>query len=257
MSDNTIRDFLVGIGFKVDEASYSNFGRAIETATLRAKLLGDAVESMGKAAVKAIADTAETFEQLYRQSESLQTTVAGVNSVAYALSQFGMSADAARSSIKGFGEWFKNNPGSEDYLKNIGVNARDAQGHLKDLSQVYLETVEAISKRRPLGQQPQIAANIGMGSIDPALTAERLHNAEVQRDYDQELKRQQDAGINQQSAAGEAKFMQELRETGQSFTDIMQGFELAITTYALPPLKQLNEFLSSHQQEIDSSLNNI
>ena len=51
MSD-TIREFLVSLGFEVREDTLNRFERAIEGATLRAKLLGDAIEGMASSAAE-------------------------------------------------------------------------------------------------------------------------------------------------------------------------------------------------------------
>ena len=46
MAEN-LRDFVVGLGFELDESAQRRFTTALEGATLRAKLLGDALEFDG------------------------------------------------------------------------------------------------------------------------------------------------------------------------------------------------------------------
>jgi hypothetical protein len=61
---DTLREFIVSLGFKLDESQQRNFVGALEGATLRAKLLGDAIEAMARTVVDKVAAVATQFEQL-------------------------------------------------------------------------------------------------------------------------------------------------------------------------------------------------
>lgn len=64
MADDTLREFL-----------WSRFERTITSATLQAKLLGDAIEAMARSVASHVADVANSFEQLYWQSQRLRRGV--------------------------------------------------------------------------------------------------------------------------------------------------------------------------------------
>jgi hypothetical protein len=76
MPDNTIRSFLVSIGFETDQASQRNFISAIEGATLKANLLAVAIEEMARTVVDKVGVVAESFElNSLRQAVSLGVEV--------------------------------------------------------------------------------------------------------------------------------------------------------------------------------------
>jgi hypothetical protein len=77
MAVEAIREFLVSLGFKVDDSTERRFIGALEGATLRAKLLGDAIESMARTVVDKVGQVAEQFEQLYYQSQRVLSSVPG------------------------------------------------------------------------------------------------------------------------------------------------------------------------------------
>jgi hypothetical protein len=66
---DTIREFVASISFKTDESGQRNFVGALESATLRAKLLGDAIESMARTVVDKVGQVATQFEALFYQSQ--------------------------------------------------------------------------------------------------------------------------------------------------------------------------------------------
>jgi hypothetical protein len=83
------REFLVGLGFKVDERQQRNFTAALEGATLRAKLLGDAIEKMAGVVVEKVGEVSSQFEQLYYQSQRVLSSVPAIRAFEFAFSQLG------------------------------------------------------------------------------------------------------------------------------------------------------------------------
>jgi hypothetical protein len=65
----TIAEFLAGLGVKIDEQAWSRFSTVVTGATLQAKLLGDAIETMARGVAHHLAGVAEDFEQLYWQAQ--------------------------------------------------------------------------------------------------------------------------------------------------------------------------------------------
>src|SRR5690348_14204309 len=135
MATETIREFLAGLGFKIDDASERRFVSALEGATLRAKLLGDAIEATARSVVDSVGKIAEQFEQLFYQSKQFGGSAASIKAFEYAVSQLGGTVEGARSSLVNFGRWIKETPGSLEFLarqfkiqtKNIDGSARDVR----------------------------------------------------------------------------------------------------------------------------------
>lgn len=64
MTGNVIKSFLVGLGFGVDDASLSNFNRAIASATLKVSALYASTKIAAAGVVYGISKISESFEQL-------------------------------------------------------------------------------------------------------------------------------------------------------------------------------------------------
>ena len=135
---DTIRDFLVGLGFKVDESAWARFQSTIETATLKAALLSDAIEAAARSIATAVGRIAGGFENLFYASSRLGASVESIRAFGYAVSQMGGTVAGAQSSLKAFGDWMRQTPGAEQFLRDLGVATRDAQGHAIDRGQMLL-----------------------------------------------------------------------------------------------------------------------
>jgi hypothetical protein len=151
VADSTIREFLVGLGFSVDQAGQRNFVSALEGATLRAKLLGDAIEDMARTVVDKVAQVATQFEQLFYQSQRLGASASSIRAYEYAISQLGGTVEGANSSLEDFGSFLRNTPhAAEAIARALGIPLKDASDHAKFL----------LEAQQKLGQMPVATANL-------------------------------------------------------------------------------------------------
>jgi hypothetical protein len=100
---DTIREFLVGIGFKVDQSSERQFTSAMEGAVLKANLLATAIEDMAKTVAGKVGEVAQHFEQLFYQSSRVGASVAGIQAFEFAFKQLGSSVGDADAALESFG----------------------------------------------------------------------------------------------------------------------------------------------------------
>src|ERR1700677_4394067 len=123
---DTIREFVASLGFKLDESSQRNFVGALEGATLRAKLLGDAIESMARTVVDKVSQVAAQFEQPYYQSQRLGAAPTSIRAFTYAVGQLGGSVDSANASLNSFGAYINSLPKVKEALaNNLGIPLKD------------------------------------------------------------------------------------------------------------------------------------
>ncbi len=104
MNAETIKDFLVSLGFGIDEAGYEKFESVLAGVTANAIKTGLAVEGAALSVVAFTAKIASGLDNLYWASQRTGATVQGIQSIGYVVSQVGGSVDAARTSLKAFGE---------------------------------------------------------------------------------------------------------------------------------------------------------
>ena len=100
LANETIKDFLVSIGFTVRDDEYRRFENSIEKATLRAKLLGDAIEDMVRRVLSAVANTADAFDRMYFSAQRNLVAVETMKSLGYAASQAGSSIGEAIAALE-------------------------------------------------------------------------------------------------------------------------------------------------------------
>jgi hypothetical protein len=96
MAGETLREFLVALGFSVDENSYSKFTTRVGRATAGALELGQVVVATATAVEVAVAKMARNFEDLYYASQRTQSSIRAIQGFEYAARTVGVSADTAK-----------------------------------------------------------------------------------------------------------------------------------------------------------------
>ncbi|EMO7867162.1 TPA: lytic transglycosylase [Citrobacter amalonaticus] len=161
MNAETIKDFLVSLGFSLDESGYQKFNSVLTGATANAIKMGLAVEGAALSVVAFTAKIASGLDQLYWASQRTGATVQGIKAVGYAVSQVGGSADAARGSLESLSRFMRNNPGAEGFLNRLGVQTRDTSGKMRDMSTIFTGVGQKLSSM-PYYRANQYAQMLGI-----------------------------------------------------------------------------------------------
>ena len=106
-----IRDFLVALGFKTDNAGLSKMQDAMKGLEWKAKALNGAFLALATGAVMAIRQTAGELDKLYFSSQRIGASVSNINAYGNAISQLGGSAESAVGSLESLAEKMRNSPG--------------------------------------------------------------------------------------------------------------------------------------------------
>ena len=145
MNAETIKDFLVSLGFSVDDAGAKKFGSVLAGTTANVIKMGLAVEGAALSVVAFTAKIASGLDNLYWASQRTGATVQGIQSIGYAVSQVGGSVDAARGSLESLARFIRNNPGAEGFLNRLGVQTRDASGNMRDMAAIFTGVGQKLS----------------------------------------------------------------------------------------------------------------
>jgi len=121
MNAETIKDFLVSLGFEIDDAGATKFDSVLAGTTANAIKMGLAVEGAALTVVGFTARLASGLDNLYRASQRTGATVQGIQSIGYAVSQVDGSVDAARFSLESLSRFVRSNPGAEGFLNRINL----------------------------------------------------------------------------------------------------------------------------------------
>lgn len=221
---DTIREFLVGLGFKVDERGQKKFTDGILSATLKVAELGIAIKTASAAVVASVTVIASQMESLYFASQRTGAAVANIQALGFAAAQMGSTAEAARGSLESLARLMRNSPGGEGLIHSIGVQTRQANGGLRDTTEILAD----------LGKQfagmPFYRANAyaqALGIDEKTLMALREGMGQFGDDYQDMLAK---AGMDSQEAAKSSHaFMNEVRSLGAAFVILGQKVATTLT----------------------------
>lgn len=210
MNAETLKDFLISLGFKVDEAGARKFDAVVAGTTLKAIELGTKVELAAASVVAFTAKVASGLDNLYWASQRTGATVQGIKQIGFAVSQVGGSVDAARGSLENLSRFVRNNPGAEGFLNRLGVQTRDAKGNMRDMASIFTGVGQRLSSM-PYYRANQYAQMLGID--ENTLMAMRRGIGEYMGQYNAMKKA---IGFNpEQAAAASNRFMTSLRSLGE------------------------------------------
>ncbi|EFP2811417.1 lytic transglycosylase catalytic [Salmonella enterica] len=210
MNAETIKDFLVSLGFGIDEAGYEKFESVLAGVTANAIKTGLAVEGAALSVVAFTAKIASGLDNLYWASQRTGATVQGIQSIGYAVSQVGGSVDAARTSLESLSRFVRNNPGAEGFLNRLGVQTRDASGNMRDMAAIFTGVGQKLSSM-PYYRANQYAQMLGID--ENTLMAMRRGIGQFSAQYSEMTKA---IGFNaEQAAVSSNRFMTSLKAFGE------------------------------------------
>lgn len=210
MDAETIKDFLISLGFQIDDAGAKKFDSVIVGVTANVFKMAAVVEGTALSVVAFTAKIASGLDNLYWASQRTGATVQGIQQIGYAVSQMGGSVDGARSSLESLSRFMRNSPGAESFLNRLGIQTRDAKGNMRDMATVFTGVGQKLSSM-PYYRANQYAQMLGID--ENTLLAMRRGLSNFSAQYSQMTKA---IGYNADTAAVSAnKFMTSLHAFGQ------------------------------------------
>ena len=108
---DTLREYLVSLGFRVDEASWKRYTGYLALAGKTTAELGSKAVESAIAVELAVAKVARQYESLYYLSERSGRSIGQIQSYGYSFRQLGLSADDATGAIDSLAETARSLPG--------------------------------------------------------------------------------------------------------------------------------------------------
>ncbi|HIF2798948.1 TPA: transglycosylase SLT domain-containing protein [Salmonella enterica] len=208
MSSNadTIKDFLVSLGFDIDQAGANNFETVLKGVTANVMKVGAVVEGAALSIVGFTTRIADGLDKIYWASQRTGASIQGIKALGYAASQTGASAESAMSSLEGLAGFMRSNPGAEGFLNRLGVQTRDASGKMRDTASIFTGVGQKLNNM-PYYRAKQYAQMLGID--ENTLMAMRRGMNGFTADYQSML---QKTGFNADKAAVQSnKFMTSMR----------------------------------------------
>lgn len=183
---DVIREFLVKLGFRVDQKGLNDFTEGVENAT---KITGNLILKLAEIGGAVAASTmifAKGMEDLYFSAKRTGSQADSLKAFGEAARNFGVDTGEAASNVESFAAKLRNQPGFESWLQSMGVNTR-SNGALKDTTSLMAELGDSLQKydpyiRRQMADQAGFSEKMLLALSDPRFAAEMSKYREVYKD---------------------------------------------------------------------------
>jgi hypothetical protein len=205
---DVIRQFMVSLGFQVDQNGLKKFVQGLATTEKGALGAGSAVLGIAVAAEAMVIQFSSSMEKLYYASRRTGASVENIKGLEFGAQQVGIAAGTALQALENMGAAVRMNPGIRALMD--GLLGKDTAG--LDPSQVMLELVQKLATM-PHYQGAQFASMFGMDEQTFLMMKAGL--PEIIRDREKLRALYASLGIDQQAAAeAGTNYANSVREIG-------------------------------------------
>lgn len=212
MSDtDVLKEFLVSIGFQIDEAKYKKTKETLKGVEGAITGLAAAVGTVVAAVKVGVVNVSDDLESLYFASQRIGSSVKEIKAAGFAIGQMGGDAKAGLQSIENLAEAIRSNPSMEGLLNGLGVQTRTSAGELRGRVEIFRDLAKQL-QAMDYRVAKQRAALLG---ID-ANTLQAIRRGDLEKFMAQyrDMTKGQDMDAQ---AKGAHEFMNNVRELGAQF----------------------------------------
>lgn len=256
MNGETIKEFLVGLGFDIDEKGLQNFTSGITKATLAVSAIGAAATAAAGFITKFVGDVADQYDAVGDLADRVNTTAEEIMRLGYVATLTGSDVNAANSSLENLsrtaGEAALGIGRGAKIFEDLGLEAKDSNGELKDTSVLMAEIGDRI---KDMGRGEQLAVLSKLG-IDPtminALTTDVSGLAE---EFDALYKA---AGVDANKAAEQAgEFNDSMDRMKMTFNAIKSAVGLKFMGQIKNGIDALRKFMTENMPKIINAVSPV
>lgn len=154
-STDILKEYLVSIGFAVDEHQQKRAKSALEDISKTMKSLASTSLAAATALSASVIEIATSLEKLYFASQRTGASVTNIQALQYGAEQIGVSAQEAQGALEGMTRAMRLNPGLVGLLKSLNINPD------QDKVQVLMDLIDHL-RRMPFYQGAQVARLFGI-----------------------------------------------------------------------------------------------
>ncbi|MBN3822354.1 mannosyl-glycoprotein endo-beta-N-acetylglucosamidase [Burkholderia sp. Ac-20384] len=246
-----IREFLVALGFKVDEKGLKNFREGVDDATKGVVRLIGTISGAALTVGAGVAAFASKLERLYFVAQRTGASATSLRAFEFAAKNMGVSAEAATGTIENLARFLRNNPAGEGYLASLGVQTRNANGELRDTVDIMSDLGSALAKK-PTWIASQYGNILG---IDENLML-AMRNGDFSKFLTQYREMSKSTGLDK-AADDSHRFMTQLRGLGTTFENLGIRVEAAMLQKIGPHLDRFQRWMDDHGAEIANRIADI
>lgn len=196
-SAEILSEYLVKIGFVDDEEGRKATQKGLEKLETALGKLAKRTVLAGASFAGMVVAMGNKLGGVEQQAQRMNTTAGAVRGLTQGFKNLGLEASAAQGQISSLWDKLSGSQGKafERYLKDsFGVETRDADGKMRDLSKIYLDIIKAsqgggnVARERLkyLGFDQETANAAINGELLPAILKAQEAQNELSRDYDRQ-----------------------------------------------------------------------
>src|SRR4051812_7516772 len=174
-----LREYLVALGFRVDETRHKQFTNTVTRLDKFANSLGHTLVGVGTAAVGMAVLFTRSMERLFYNARYADTTVAKLQALEFAGRNIGLAGGEMTAGLKSMATAIRSNPGLVGLLEKLGVPVKGREGRM---DQIMIDFVRATKGMPPyvaqqfaemFGISPEMLFNLQQG-VDELEKAAKL-----------------------------------------------------------------------------------
>lgn len=236
-----IKEFLVKLGYQVDEADRKKFEEAIGKSEKSTEGLAKNLKSVAVALGTVSSVAAYRLNALYVNAQRIGTSASKLDALRRSVANVGGDANAAAQSVASLAQKLRDNPeGFAGAFKRFGINIRDTNGQIRDTVDLMMELVNSNSFKS-LEYYQQSAYMRDLFGIDD-LTFRSIRSGEFAREYQKIRDIQAKLGNETDKSAKSVRdFMvglNDIRNKGSAALDVLVG---NLADKLAPALQAVNE----------------
>lgn len=240
-----LKEYLLSLGFKIDETSHRRFDDTLGKTDASAMGLAKKLFGVGAAAQAMVAVFAKQMENLYYASKRTGATVDNIQALEFGAKQIGIQGGTMRAALEGMARALRSNPGLQGLLEGLGVRVEG-----RDKSDVMTDLVKQL-KGMPFYVAQQYASMFGIDPDTLFMLQEGVEELEKARNLRKQMAK--DAGLDLEAAALAGKnYANALGQVYERLGILKDIVSVAIlpafqesTTWILKALDALNKYLGT------------
>lgn len=246
----TIREFIVGLDWKTDQAERDTkrFETAITTATVKAQILADILIAVAKKIGEVVAEVSTKFDGLFFAAQRLNTSAALANDFPLLIKKYGGNPAEASGLLEAAALRLRENANNISILNKLGFGLNATTGKL-EVQQEMLENLRHLDTQ----QIESMSALIGI-SAQPILLMKR-HIDEVMPDLKafDDYRKALGVDVDKSAADGNA-FWNVWRNIQPKLEAILGKIGDGLAVAFTPLLTELDKFLTLYAKDIGAAI---
>lgn len=214
---------------------FDQVGKAFEEVQKKLLVIS-AIVAGGTFFKEAIAATNKMTSETMNLSKRLGITGAEASALNTALGDIGSDSDTYIGAFDKFAKQIKTN---EQGLRDMGLQTRDANGNLRESSQLFQEALQTVGQFKPGLDQTTAAMTLFGKGVDDAMKLQKLNNdvLEQARQKNEEL----GLTISQEGVEASKAYKAAMNDVG----DVLNAVQVNIGRAVMPVFTELGEYFAS------------